>query len=526
MKTLLLILLLSSSTEIPSSKVADSPGAELLLRSDSPNRGGAILPDTFFKYPYESEISSSPLHSSGPWTVDGGPNLRSPVSWLPSQKGFSLVDDSISQGQEEGNTPAQPEEATPTDSLQVGDFIPDGLEFSNLLNTDTERIKLSDYRGKYVILQFWATWCTASSGYLIQAEEIQNHFGDQIQILPVTYESKAQVDKALSIRKSLGDLNLPLITQEEKLRGYFPHITLPHLVIINPEGKVIAITESKELSVPKLQTLLDTGVGSFRLKVDHRIPFDMEEKLISGNTQIPSKNIRFQSALTNYIPGVSGGSMESFEDGTHLLFVNISLIKLYRHAYTGRDIENYLGFNRIITKGFEAEELTTTKSGLDYREWMERGDRVFGYELLAPPGVDGYGQMREDLVRYFPQIQAKMELRPRMVWAMVQQEGKVYPKSQSAKRYMVQPGQASLRNSLLTGFIYQLNLYFMQRSPYPVINRTGIDYPIDIDLEANFSKPEELKAALNKVGLDLVLLEETIPVLILTKTENLNPLNP
>ncbi|WP_111672699.1 TlpA family protein disulfide reductase [Algoriphagus litoralis] len=47
MNTLLLILLLSSSIEIPSSKVADSPGAELLHRSDSPNRGGEILPDTF-----------------------------------------------------------------------------------------------------------------------------------------------------------------------------------------------------------------------------------------------------------------------------------------------------------------------------------------------------------------------------------------------------------------------------------------------------------------------------------------------
>ncbi|WP_103925342.1 TlpA family protein disulfide reductase [Algoriphagus boritolerans] len=92
MKTLLLILLLSSSIEIPSSKVADSPGAELLHRSDSPNRGGAILPDTFLKYPSGAEISMLPIHSSSLSTVDGGPILRSSVFGLPSHINFGLVD--------------------------------------------------------------------------------------------------------------------------------------------------------------------------------------------------------------------------------------------------------------------------------------------------------------------------------------------------------------------------------------------------------------------------------------------------
>lgn len=416
--------------------------------------------------------------------------------------------------------------ASTRDSLRIGDPIPDDLVFTQVLRSDAKEIRLSDFRGKYLILQFWATWCTASSGFLLQAEEIQQHFGDRIQVLPVTYESKEKVEKSLALRKSLADLHVPLITDESRLRNYFPHLRLPHLILIDPEGKVRAITGAEDMSIAKLSTLMDTGVGSFRLKQDRRVPVNLEENLISGNTQLASKNIRFQSALTHYIPGVDGASMENLADGAHLLFVNTSLIKLYRHAYTGRDLPNYFGLNRILSEGFEEEELTTSKSGLDYQEWMEKGDRVFGYELIAPPGVDGYALMREDLRRFFPHIEAKVEQRPRMVWALVQQEGKSYPRSTSTKSYQVQPGTASLRNSLLTGFIYQLNLYFMQRSPYPVMDRTGIDYPIDIDLEANFSKPEELKAALNQTGLDLVLREESIPVLILTKRNPQNPINP
>jgi hypothetical protein len=68
-----------------SSKVADSPTEVPLHRSASvvsphsgdTHRGGAILPDTFIEYTNGAEISSSPLPSSGPWTVDGGPILRS-----------------------------------------------------------------------------------------------------------------------------------------------------------------------------------------------------------------------------------------------------------------------------------------------------------------------------------------------------------------------------------------------------------------------------------------------------------------
>jgi peroxiredoxin len=42
-----------------------------------------------------------------------------------------------------------------TVGLRVGDLAPD-FEFSDL---DGRRVRLSDYRGKVVFLNFWATWC-------------------------------------------------------------------------------------------------------------------------------------------------------------------------------------------------------------------------------------------------------------------------------------------------------------------------------------------------------------------------------
>jgi len=43
----------------------------------------------------------------------------------------------------------------PAVNLKVGDVAPD----FNVKTLDENPIKLSDFRGKYVLLDFWATWC-------------------------------------------------------------------------------------------------------------------------------------------------------------------------------------------------------------------------------------------------------------------------------------------------------------------------------------------------------------------------------
>lgn len=44
------------------------------------------------------------------------------------------------------------------DKLTVGDVMPD-ITFNNLVNYKSSSAKLSDFKGKLVILDFWATTC-------------------------------------------------------------------------------------------------------------------------------------------------------------------------------------------------------------------------------------------------------------------------------------------------------------------------------------------------------------------------------
>jgi len=48
-----------------------------------------------------------------------------------------------------------------------------------LLNMDEEKVKLSDYRGKVVLLNFWATWCPPCIREMPSMERLQQQIGTE-----------------------------------------------------------------------------------------------------------------------------------------------------------------------------------------------------------------------------------------------------------------------------------------------------------------------------------------------------------
>ncbi|MDG1277539.1 MAG: TlpA disulfide reductase family protein [Algoriphagus sp.] len=412
---------------------------------------------------------------------------------------------------------------TSSDSLNIGDRLPPGIEFSSLINSSNDKLRLEEFRGKYLILQFWAPSCSGSIASLSKIDQLVAKYSDQIEVIPITTFSEEPVQKVFNTYSSLEELKMPILVNAQQIREFFPHSTIPHFVILDREGVVIAITGQEDITPENLDLMLAGKEPYFRYKVDKAIKLGRYDRLISESPQVANKNIWYQSALTGYIPDVGGSLIQEFEDLSHIRIVNLPLINFYKLAYSQRDLVDYFGKNRIITIGFEEEELFTDKSGADYVAWKEAGNHVFGYELLAPPSKNPYSLMREDLKRYFPNISASVRKEKRRVYALVQQKGTKFPKAMAGKSsYKADPFGVAMRNYPLQGFIYHLNTYFFQASPYPIVNLTGIDYPIDLDLKVALADPEKLREALYKVGLDLIEREEEINVLVLEKNGETN----
>jgi thiol-disulfide isomerase/thioredoxin len=72
-----------------------------------------------------------------------------------------------------------PNPAGLTVGLSEGQLAPD-FEFSAF---DGRRMRLSDLRGRVVLLNFWATWCIPCRAELPDLEALQQRYGDQIAIV-------------------------------------------------------------------------------------------------------------------------------------------------------------------------------------------------------------------------------------------------------------------------------------------------------------------------------------------------------
>jgi thiol-disulfide isomerase/thioredoxin len=107
-----------------------------------------------------------------------------------------------------------------------------------LKGIDGRALRLSDYRGKVVLLNFWATWCApcrAEMPDLIKWQRAHRKHG--LQIIGVTYppEDPAEARKFI---KSV-NINYPIAIGEKQTKAIFDEgETLPISVVIDKNGMV------------------------------------------------------------------------------------------------------------------------------------------------------------------------------------------------------------------------------------------------------------------------------------------------
>ncbi len=104
--------------------------------------------------------------------------------------------------------------------------------------TDGEHA-LADYRGKWVVLNFWATWCAPCRTEMPSLDRLQAAMPD-IAVLPVATGRNA-VEGIERFYTEAGIMNLPVLRDpSSELARAAQVMGLPVTVILNPEGAEVA----------------------------------------------------------------------------------------------------------------------------------------------------------------------------------------------------------------------------------------------------------------------------------------------
>lgn len=122
--------------------------------------------------------------------------------------------------------------------------IAKGFEAINFSATDVEgnSFELNDYKGKVVILDFWATWCPPCVKEIPVLKNIYKNFGDKdFEIISIALERKPD-DYAKNYVKE-NKMNWVHIISKEKGREIakiYKIRYIPTMFILNKEGKIVA----------------------------------------------------------------------------------------------------------------------------------------------------------------------------------------------------------------------------------------------------------------------------------------------
>jgi peroxiredoxin len=130
---------------------------------------------------------------------------------------------------------AEPEnvsqEAANMGGLKVGAKAPD-FELKTLAG---DTVKLSDLKGKKVMLNFWATWCPPCKAEMPAMEEFHKEAGDDVVILAVN------IDPHLDVKAFVDEngITFPIpLDAEDKVNETYQVLSIPTTYFIDTKGNI------------------------------------------------------------------------------------------------------------------------------------------------------------------------------------------------------------------------------------------------------------------------------------------------
>ena len=132
------------------------------------------------------------------------------------------------------------------DSLYAQKLLKPGMTAPDFIlpMVNNYKVQLSEYRGKYVLLDFWASWCPDCRKDIPAVKELYAKYGAKVEFIGVSFDTeherwmKCVTDNGMKW-KQVSELKKMRDAEIAKAYGVQ---WIPSMTLIGPDGKVVLST--------------------------------------------------------------------------------------------------------------------------------------------------------------------------------------------------------------------------------------------------------------------------------------------
>jgi len=137
--------------------------------------------------------------------------------------------------------------------LKPGEQAPDFI----LRAIDGSRHSLSELKGNYVVLDFWASWCPDCRKDMTEIKRLHGEYGQKVKFVGISFDYDLDSWQSYVRKNDLQWLHLSELKKmkDADISKFYKVKWIPTMYLINPEGNVILSTVMVEKLADELKAL-------------------------------------------------------------------------------------------------------------------------------------------------------------------------------------------------------------------------------------------------------------------------------
>ena len=392
-------------------------------------------------------------------------------------------------------------------ALSVGDYIPQKL--FNSIYKKTHQVP--------TLVEFFLTTCGSCIKGFPPLNQFQKQYGDSIQILLVSSETKQKLSQFFTKNTIAKTNNLSWIAEDTLLSQYLPFEAVPHLVWIAGDGKILAISGTEYLTETNIKSFVAGNPPNIPLSVVG-IKYDPSTTLF--NQANGSSDRMHYSAFTGYLKGTSNnmyGKLPVGDHNTKWYYINMGVLSILQQVLGAISANRFVIDSSLISRFINVAD----SPGLYLYNF-------YCYELTLPkdiPKDDAACIILNDLSRFL-NVSISVDSITTSCYVLKKisrAKNIVSSKRGTPEINLFTPSghEKVLKNQPLSRLIKAMNSGKWKDARPVVIDETGITYPVDIRLQVtSINKIPEMQKALLPYGLQLEPVIRKIPMVVIKPRAN------